>query len=88
DLVEYARKHTVDPLKPLGRKQRRAVSRLFFHRRKRTTEARSGKGPRWRKQYRRVAHWHTRVQKFYDREQRKERKNVLHRALRDRDGRL
>lgn len=87
-LRAYAAKHTVDPLKPLGREQRRAVGRLFFHRRKRTTEARSGKGPRWAKQNRHVARWHKRVKTLHDREQRKDRKDVLHRALEDRDGRL
>jgi len=76
-----------DPLRKLGPRQRAAAERLLYHRRERIREARSGHGPRWRRQDRWVGLWHKRVERMWRRAS-GEKKKVLKRVLDDRNGRV
>lgn len=76
-----------DPLRKLGKRQRAAAERLLFHRRERKAEGRSGHGPRWRRHDRWVRFWLKRVERLHRRAG-GERKAVLGRVLRDRDGNI
>lgn len=77
-----------DPLRHLGKRQRAAAERLLYHRRERIREARSGHGPRWRRQDRWVEYWHKRVSRLYHRAKDPQRKRVLRRVLDDRNGQI
>jgi len=77
-----------DPLRKLGPRQRATAERLLYHRRERIREARSGKGPRYRKQDRWVKHWYERVERLWRRTHDPERKRVLRRVLDDRNGQI
>lgn len=71
-----------DPLRPLGRLQRRAASRLLHHRRGALRAGESSAHARYRGRWRRV------VVRLARRERRADRRRVFARVLRDRDGRL
>jgi hypothetical protein len=77
-----------DPIKKLPVHMRGACYRLLYHRRLRIKEARSGRGPRWRRQNRYVEFWYKRVQGFHRRAKNSQYKQILGRVLNDRNGRL
>ena len=77
-----------DPLRFLGKRQRAVAERLLYHRRERKREARSGHGPRWRRQNRWVEFWYKRVRRLHKRAQDPKVKRTLAKVLADRDGRI
>ena len=77
-----------DPLRKLTKRQHRFAAQLLYHRRERRQEARSGKGPRYRKHDRWVNYWYERVENLWRRAENDERKRVLRRVLDDRNGRI
>ena len=75
------------PLRHLGRKQRAASNRLLYHRRERARQARTGKGPQFRRHDKHADHWRKQVEGMHGRARGRE-KAILGRVLRDRNGRL
>lgn len=77
-----------DPLRKLGPRRRQAASTLLYRRRRRAAEARSGKGPKWRKWDRLVERSYRKVERLHRRAKPGEQKAVLARVLADRNGTL
>ena len=77
-----------NPLRKLAPHQRKASEKLLYHRREAITEAKSGKGPRYRRQKKWRNHYREKVVQQYRRADRKDRKQILGRVLRNKDGRL
>jgi hypothetical protein len=75
-----------DPLKPLPKHVELAARRLLYHRGEATTEAKTGKGPRWARHVRWRAFWRKRVEGMARRARRDKTKRILQRVLEDRDG--
>lgn len=76
-----------DPLRFLGPRRKQAASTLLYRRRRRAAEARSGKGPQWRKWDRLVKRSYRKVERLHRRAS-GEQKAVLRRVLVDRNGTL
>lgn len=74
-------------LKPLGPRQKLAAKRLLYHRREAAREARSGKGPRYRKHVKYRDRWRKTCVTYWRRARGKQ-KQVLERVLKDKNGRL
>ena len=75
------------PLRHLGPKQRAAANRLLYHRREANREARTGKGPRYKRHAQHRDAWRRKVAAMQKRAHGREAR-VLRRVLKDRDGRL
>jgi hypothetical protein len=76
-----------DPLRFLGPRRRQAATTLLYRRRRRAREARSGKGPQWRKWNRLVSRSYQKVERLHRRAS-GDQKAVLARVLADRNGTL
>jgi len=75
-----------DLLAKLGPKRRKAAQRLLYHRRERKREARSGRGPRWRRHDRYVHYWFAQLQEMFRRADVSEQRTIMRKVLDDRDG--
>lgn len=84
-LVAYARAHG-DPLKGLGPVRKKAASTLLARRRRRAVEARTGRGPRWKRAHHAVQRSHDRVEALQRRARPGRQKRLLAKVLADRDG--
>jgi hypothetical protein len=76
-----------NPLRHLGRKQRKAANKLLYHRREANREALSGRGSRYRRHRKWRDHYRGVVAGMRNRAKGRERA-ILTRVLKDRDGRL
>lgn len=74
-------------LRPLGKQQRKAAKTLLYRRRRRKAEAKTGKGPQWRRWNRAVKRSYKKVERLHGRAH-GTRRAVLLRVLKDRNGYL
>lgn len=75
------------PLRSLTRKQRSAAERLLYHRQQTIREARSGRGPRYRRHQKWRGHWRKQVERQRGKASGAQ-KLALTKVLKNRDGRL
>lgn len=82
DLQLFHDRHSRDKWDTLPKHVEFAVRRLFMHRNQARDEAKSGKGPAYRKQVRYRTFWRNRVEGFLKRARRASTKRLLREALR------
>lgn len=81
DLRDYHRKHTHDIYDTLPKHVEVAVRRLFMHRNMAIDEAKTGKGPKYRKAVKWRGHWRRVIQAMLARARKERTRRILRQVL-------